>query len=111
MAFGISWIAGHLINVLRTAHVLRTAAGAPDCEYGIELEIAIDTAIGTVGLVITDQGWNDKVGEGLCRLPLILPRISFGPVSEIDMVLSAILTDLHDAAGAFRDRPLEVIVL
>ncbi len=107
----LGWIASYLVNVLRTAHALRTAAGAPDCEYGVELEIACGAAVETVKLLINDQGWDSEVGEGLHYLPLTLPRISFGPISEIDMVLSAILTDLYDAAGAYQDKPLEVIVL
>ena len=104
----LGWVVAHAINVLRTADTLRVAAGAPDCEYGVEVELHCKPAHASIGLM----GWSgqfsseNRIGYGLRRLPLLLPRLSFGPLAELDQVVSLVVNDLCDAAAAYHPKPL-----
>ena len=106
----ISWVAGYLIHVLHTINRLRTAAGAPDTEYAVEVEL---DAFGA-GEPIALFGWGNQmsdnlIGQGL-QLPLTLPRLSFGPISELNQALSIVLTDIYDAAGDHSTEPVAFVV-
>lgn len=41
-------------------------------------------------------------------MPLTLPHLSFGPVVELDQLVSSIVTDLYDASGARLAAPLSL---
>ena len=106
----ISWVAGYLIHVLHTISRLRTAAGAPDTEYAVEVELDAFGAGEPIALI----GWGDTmfdnlIGQGL-QLPLTLHRLSFGPISELDQALGIVMTDVYDAAGDHSTEPVAFVV-
>ena len=109
----LGWVIAYTINVLRAANNLRTRAGIPDCEYGIEVEVRNSPPNGTMKLM----GWAERtsfdnmVGYGLHQLPLLLPRLSFGPFVELDQIISLVVNDLCDAAAAHHPRPLVLNVV
>lgn len=47
----LGWVIAYTINVLRAANNLRTRAGIPDCEYGIEVEVRNSPPNGTMKLM------------------------------------------------------------
>ncbi len=102
----ISWIVAHMVNVLRTADAMRAAAGAADCEYGIELELRCSDPDPAVSLVWGDgRRFDTGLGLGFQHFPLRLPRLSFGSLSEMDVLLSLVVNDLSDAAASHQDEP------
>jgi hypothetical protein len=109
----IGWIIAHATNVLRTADALRTTAGATDCEYAVEVELRRANPSSPVRLMWGHGGMfdSDGFGRGLQRLPLRLPRLSFGSMTELDALVSVIVNDLSDAAAVPREKPWSVEVL
>ncbi len=108
----LGWVVAYTVNVLRTAEALRTAAGAPDCEYGIEVELHGKPAADPVGLISWNErsSFDNRIGRGLQRLPLSLPRLSFGPAGELDQIVSLLANDLCDAVGAYYPQPLSLSI-
>ena len=104
----LGWMIAYSINVLCAADALRNAAGMPDCEYGFEMEVRSRPADSPINLVGWGQRFSgdDTIGEALRRLPLLLPRLSFGPIEELDQVVSLIANDLCDAAATHHQVPL-----
>ncbi len=112
-ALYIGWIVGYGITLLRIADTLRTVAEMPDSECAIETELVWSHA-NQPPLI---KGWQNErsysydVGEPPKRHPLMLPRVSFGPASDSDRVLSIICTDICDALGARYAEPTRLKVL
>lgn len=108
----LGWVVAYTVNVLCTADTLRTAAGAPDCEYGIEVELHSRPTRNPIKLMgwSTGIGFEHETGFGLQRLPLLLPRLSFGPLGELDEVVSLVVNDLCDAAAAYNPQPLSLSI-
>ncbi len=104
----IAWIIGYATNMLHIAHQARTAGGIPDCEYAIEA-FMFGSSVTTI--LDWSQEYSHGISLGELRRPLSLPRVSFGPVSEIDVVLSTICTDLCDALGVKYPEPRRIKVL
>lgn len=108
----LGWIVGYLVNALRTADALRSAAGVVDCEYGIEVELRASPARVPVSLL----GWgqnlsiDNKIGDGLHTLPLLLPRLSFGPAGELDQIVTLMVNDLCDAAATYQPHPMSLVI-
>ncbi len=109
-ALALAWIVAYVVNVLRAVDVLRNKAELADCEYGIELELRGSLGNTPIDLKNWPGGWEDNVGYGLRRLPLTLPRLSFGPISELNNVVSLIVNDLFDAAAARHIQPIALQV-
>jgi hypothetical protein len=108
----IGWIVAHVVNVLRTADALRAAAGVADSEYGIEVELRAADPMQAVPLIWDHGGMFDGgIGDGLARLPLLLPRLSFGSVGELNNLVSILVNDICDAAAERRESPWQVEVL
>jgi Putative DNA-binding domain len=95
----LGWIACDLVNALRITDYLRVRAGVPDCEYVVECEIIVQTQI--TSLILHGWGQNPETNAigNLSELPLMLPRLSFGQLSDLNGVITAMSTDLHDATG------------
>lgn len=97
-------ILGVAVNAVVCAHRFRSAAGAPDAELGLELEVR--TVHGNMPLVGFDYGNLSYIPmEQLKPDPLILPRVSIGSTNEFQQVFNVILTDIYDAAGYQRSQP------
>lgn len=75
--FALSWTVAYAANVLLAADDLRTAAGQSGCEHDVELEIRGSPDGGPPNLLGYNEGAfrGDRVGDGLWRLPLLLPRL------------------------------------
>ena len=50
------WVIAYAVNVLRAADALRTEAGAPDAECGLEMEIRAEPEHGPISLL----GWGEE---------------------------------------------------
>lgn len=110
MALAIGWIVAYLIHIVRIADALRKAAEAPDAEYALEIELRADPSHDLVNLVTwKPTHFNAMIGSGL-RLPITLPRISFGSSAELDQVVSIVVTDLYDAVGGYLAEPMDLHV-
>jgi hypothetical protein len=105
-------IVANVVNVLWTADNLRTAAGVADSEYGVEVEFRTADPAEAVHLVWGSGHWHDSgIGHGLQRLPLVLPRLSFGSMGEVNDLLSILVNDICDAAAQHREEPWRVEVV
>jgi hypothetical protein len=90
----LGWILADLANVMLMAEAFAAAAGAPGSDYAIGIEI-ISFSSGVFGRFPL-YGWNTMtplVGE------IETPFIQRLPLTDKDLVLSTLLTDLLDAAG------------
>jgi hypothetical protein len=110
------WVLGGVANVLVLIDAFRAAAGAPNAEFGIEVEVARlgPERLSPGGEFTPDptpfvyQGLLGDYGLGqheLIDLPLIVPRLSVGPREEFDDIIRLIDVDIHDAAGSRRTPP------
>jgi hypothetical protein len=93
----LSWIAAYVVNVLRLANFLRVKA---DVEYGLELEVLCQRHIESITLIDSGDGRRLSPLGALSRLPLLLPRQSFGPLSDASVILTVLVADLCDATGS-----------
>ena len=102
----IAWSA----NVLRTVDYLRIRAGAPDCEYAVELEVRDRRAI--EGVQIPVYGFHPNAIDPIGRLngPILLPQLSFGPIAELSKVVTGLVGDLFDATGGTYSTLPEIII-
>ncbi|HBK08135.1 MAG TPA: hypothetical protein DDZ81_20155 [Acetobacteraceae bacterium] len=92
----MGWVLGYLIVLLLTVDRVRIAGGAPDCEYGIECFFSGSPAL-TVADLANEFSHTGDLGS--IDRPLLLPRTSFGPISDINDTLGAVYTDVCDAMG------------
>jgi len=107
------WLIAHGMNLLETADRVRTAGGAPDAEYAVECEVSgtfdprtpLRHALILFGFA--NLGRRHDFGQ-FDEIPVLLPRLSFGPLSEMFDILSVVLTDLTDAVGASRETRIQV---
>jgi hypothetical protein len=89
----------YLIHVLRAADAFRGAASAPGAEYAVEVEM--HSRYLARPLPVQSVSGNRGSGHiGLIELPVLLPLLSFGPITELDTAISQIYTDIRDASGA-----------
>jgi hypothetical protein len=107
----LGWIVAHVVSVLRTADALRIAAGVADSEYGVEVELRTSDPKESARLVWGGQRLESYMGRGLDRLPLVLPRLSFGRMAELNGLISILVNDICDAAGEHRSEPWRVEVV
>ncbi|MGH6850527.1 MAG: AlbA family DNA-binding domain-containing protein [Methylocella sp.] len=103
----IGWIIANLIRVAKTADNLRFLGGLPDHEYSVEIELSRN---GLSQGALAIQDWNASFGDGYWELAgrLTLPRLIFGPFSEIGVFLTEAHTDIFDACGANRHDPIQI---
>ena len=96
----LEWIMATAVNAIVGAHRFRSAAGSPDVEYALDLEVSA-----TFGEPYLAGFWykspSDVVGP-LSPNPLMLWRLSIGSPSEFQQVFNVILTDIYDAASVHR---------
>lgn len=105
------WVIAYAVNVLRAADALRTEAGAPDAECGLEMEIRAEPEHGPISLLGWGRGvWDDRIGDGVRRTPLLLPRLGFGPIGELDRVVALMVNDLCDAAASHHRQPFSLSI-
>ncbi len=92
----------HILNILHVVNGLRSEGGVPEHEYGIEVELHV-AHHGSMLLGLWGVGYDDDL-ETLSgsELPVIFPRLSYGPVSDTDAVISTFATDFSDAGGSRR---------
>jgi hypothetical protein len=91
------WVLGVALRGMLTADGFRRAVGAPDAEYGLEIEVARLSA--QASITRFDRAWPDQVFGTMEPNPLRLSRLSLGDRSEIPTLLNLILTDLLNSAG------------
>ena len=103
----LGWVLTNLINIMRTVNILRNSAGVPESEYAIEIELIAQSRNSTLELMGLGRDAT-SLGEGLRNLPIVMPRMSFGPMSELDSVISAVATDLHDATADYHPEPVQL---
>lgn len=92
------WVLGLALNSILTAHKFRRTAGAPGCEYGIEIDVCRTGGALHLGRFGSGMPW-EAVGA-MERNPLLLPRVSFGATEEIPTIMALIERDLFNSAGA-----------
>jgi hypothetical protein len=93
----VGWIIAYLVNALQSVDYLRIKAGAPDTEYAVECEIL--SSDGPVAIFAFGAAHALSAMGSLTSLPLLLPKISFGPMSELNTVMTQVFWDLCDAMG------------
>ncbi len=93
----MGWVFGLLANSLATIDKFRYAAGAPDIEYALELEIF---GFPEVVHLLNLEGFFgvETLGE-FASNPNIFPRYSVGSRAEFDDLIGIVFTDIHDAVG------------
>ena len=89
----------HLLNILHIVNGLRSEAEIPEQEYEVEIELHAANQ-GNLRLGMWGVGFDDDL-EILpdTRLPMIFPRLSYGPSTETNAVISTFATDFADAGG------------
>lgn len=90
------WFAGMVCNSLASLEKFRRAGGAPDTEYGLEIEVTILSHTVQVGR------YGSSIENHLGPFPqgkTPFPRYSVGPQSDFGLILSAIERDFWNAAG------------
>lgn len=100
-------IIGYFINTCLTINNIRSEGLRPDYEYGIEVEFCSFYNDRKAILRFNQSGHDKEVGKPI-DLPLRLPRLSLGPVEELNILLSTLLTDISDATGSGRQFPIAV---
>jgi hypothetical protein len=88
------WILADVVNVMFLAEAFASASGVPESDYAIEVEV-ISFSSGGFG-TFPLYGWNEMapfVGE------IETPFIQRIALTDKNLVLSTLLTDLLDAAG------------
>ncbi len=96
-SISISVVMAEVLRVLLAVNVLRDFGGMPDLEYLVEVEFLTEPGDNSMRI----GGW-DASGENssvLPRLPLVLPRVSYGGPAELNSALTQIHTDINDEAG------------
>ena len=106
----VAQILAHLINVFRVIEYFRTSGHAPDAEYAVDVEIHGQPNEHPIILTRPSDIFSDSHIGRLDELPVPLPRLSFGPMAEIDRALSELYTDMRDACGSAYTLPGEVRV-
>jgi hypothetical protein len=97
-SINISVVMAEVLRVMLAVNVLRTLGGMPDIEYLVEVEFLTEPGNSSIRI----DGWNGSFAENssvLSRLPLTLPRVSYGEMAELNSALTQIHTDIHDEAG------------
>lgn len=99
-SYGIymTWVFGLLANSLTTIDKFRSAAGAPDIEYGLELEVFGSPEITSLLNFSEFRFDEDTLGE-FASNPNIFPRYSVGSRAEFDGLIGIMFTDIYDAVG------------
>jgi len=88
----------------KNGYNVRSLGGQPDLEYSVEIEFSKNSLVSEALVIL---GWNDGRLE-LATAPLTLPRLSFGPKTEIDSLLSDFHTDFFDACGTNQRDPIQI---
>ena len=83
------------INAATTCDRFRRYAGAPDLEYGMELEINHTLE----SLPLYKLGDSHFAAGGFTEQRMIFPRYSFGSMDELGSIVTLLTYDLWDAAG------------
>ena len=107
-AISPEWFCGLTMNAILTAHRFRTVAGAPEAEYGLEVEIWRTNGDIHVARLGASSG-SDMIGTAEPN-PLAFQRMSIGPVEEIQKVMANLLRDLVNAAGGKVGSAFEVVI-
>jgi hypothetical protein len=97
----IGFLLAYVINLIRVADGLRNVGGAPDAEYAVEAELHGYPTSEPLTIVSHSShvvGFINDIGQ-LDELPFLLPRLSFGPMSELDQVITQIYNDVRDGVG------------
>ncbi len=101
------WFVGVIANAIAMAHRFRLACGAPEIEYGLEVELEI---AGTKPLPVSGyfrSYFYDSYGE-LPPRSTIFPRYSIGPVEEWGELMPIIERDFWHLAGHGKDDEGEI---
>lgn len=103
----VSHLVAMTINAIRTCDNLRRYAGAPDLEYGLQIEInhTVDS------LPFYRFGDASFSVGAFDEQRVVLPRYSMGCVEELGSLVTLLVSDLWDAAGIGGDRDWTIRVL
>lgn len=92
------WVLAYTGRLMMTAHKFRWAAGAPDTEYAMEVEVKAwpkPTPVTFLGGSASPSRFMGHIEES----NTLFPRYSLGPPSEFPDLLGVLLRDLEHAAG------------
>ncbi len=109
--FWHQYVLAGVLQAMHSTDMFRKQVGAPEAEYGLELEIrkfGSDSLRAIYyGLLGNAYGLNQP---GIEEPVLLLPRISFGDPSSFNTALNQIDIDVYDALGARRQNRISLAV-
>ncbi len=102
------WVCGLTLNAILTAHRFRINAGAPEAEYGLEVEVWRTN--GNLHVARLGNQFPIRIVGTAEPNPLAFQRLSFGPIEEVQKVIAILFRDLMNAAGADVGNAFEVVI-
>ncbi|WP_422369078.1 helix-turn-helix domain-containing protein [Pelagibius sp.] len=102
----VGWLLGLVLSVLKNVERVRKFAGAPDVEYGMEVEMSGSPT--SARLMWFKSDYNRELGP-LPKPSFQLPQYSVGDSSEFASILTLVLKDCVASVGAHE--PLEELRL
>lgn len=112
-AFALAWILNHVANVVKAARTFAEAAGAPECEYGVILELQHQRgAFGHTTFEIKDLVKDYRADSMKVSPPLIVEEpMSFGSRDgDRDILMNRVLADIYDACHVRIDEPPTIAI-
>jgi len=98
------WTLGAVLEVLTMVDLLRTESGAPEAEYGVEIEI-VKFGANKARFAYIEFGGGAMGGQYLIQPPIFLPPLVVGGTSTFEQALNSIDVDMFDAIGIRREKP------
>jgi hypothetical protein len=101
----LGWILAYATNAMYMAEAFASAAGVPGAEYAVEVEVISFSSGGFIPFQL--WGWDpfDPVGK------IDSPFIQRLTLADKNQTLSALVTDLSDAAGQPRNKAATICLL
>jgi hypothetical protein len=91
------WLLGMVLDALSTINRVRAAAGVPEAEYGLEMELH---SIGAeLSLATWAEGGFQFAANRIEPQPLMLPRIGIRGIDSFPLILRLVFRDVLNAAG------------
>lgn len=100
--FPIGWLVASTTDALATVHAFKNVALSPNCEYGVQLEIAATNGEVESPIQLGDWGGSFPELYDAFETPALLGPYSLG---ESDAVVNTVVRDLFDASGNMSESP------
>ena len=101
----INWMLGIFCNSLCAAEIFRRAAGSPNAEYGLEIELFVSHAPTRAG---DYHGGHQQFAGAFQEGSLLFPRYSVGRRDEFQELTQRFVTDFWNGAGRWRPEQIGV---